>query len=311
LGFLQQFAALDSNFQYQGSSRSGFLGQEVSGSRNRDTNATAIPRADLFQSEFWQFKLDFFKGIDQQATMLQPRGGMDAIPKAFESRVSDRIIYNAEVTQIRKTTAGVQVSYIDQTSTETLITSDYCVCTIPATVLRNIPNDFSAGHQNEIQNFSYSQAGKLAFQSERFWEIDHNIFGGISWTDQDITQLWYPSNNFMGEQGIILGAYTFGSAQGARFATLTPTERISSGMQQGDSVHPQYSANVSNGISISWPNIPYQLGGWGVSQPNILLTEDENIFFAGEHLSILQGWQEGAILSAYSAIDLIVEKDIG
>jgi monoamine oxidase len=33
------------------------------------------------------------------------------------------------------------------------------------------------------------------------------------------------------------------------------------------------------------------------------------MFFAGEHLSILQGWQEGAILSAYHAIDLVVARD--
>jgi len=39
------------------------------------------------------------------------------------------------------------------------------------------------------------------------------------------------------------------------------------------------------------------------------LTPDENIFFAGEHLSILQGWQEGAILSAYHAIDQVVARD--
>lgn len=40
-----------------------------------------------------------------------------------------------------------------------------------------------------------------------------------------------------------------------------------------------------------------------------LLTADDNIYFAGEHLSILQGWQEGAILSAYHAINGIVAID--
>ena len=43
--------------------------------------------------------------------------------------------------------------------------------------------------------------------------------------------------------------------------------------------------------------------------PGTLLTPDDNIHYAGEHLSILQGWQEGAILSAYHAIDQIVAKD--
>ena len=112
----------------------------------------------------------------------------------------------------------------------------------------------------------------------------------------------------MAEQGIIVGAYTFGSAQGTRFSNLSPSARVTTGIDQANLIHSEYESNVINGISISWPKIPFQLGGWGTSVANILLTEDDNIFFAGEHLSILQGWQEGAILSAYSAIDLIVQK---
>ena len=61
--------------------------------------------------------------------------------------------------------------------------------------------------------------------------------------------------------------------------------------------------------TVSWPKVPFQLGAWGTSAPGVLLTPDENIFFAGEHLSILQGWQEGAILSAYHAIDQVVARD--
>lgn len=41
----------------------------------------------------------------------------------------------------------------------------------------------------------------------------------------------------------------------------------------------------------------------------MLLSADENFFFAGEHLSMLQGWQEGVILSAYQAIDGVVTHD--
>ncbi len=309
LGFLTQFASLDSNFSYQGSSRAGYAGQENSGSRNRETSIAPLARNEILSSEFWQFKLDFFKGINRQATMLQPVGGMDNIPNAFESRVGNNIVYEAVVTEIRKTTAGVRIVYTNQSGSDMNIDADYCVCSIPTPVLRSIANDFSAAHQMELNNFSYSRAGKLAFQAPRFWEVRHNIYGGISWTDQDITQLWYPSSGLGSDNGVILGGYTFGSAQGDRFAAQSVTQRIASGIEQANRIHPEYGNNVINGISISWPRMPYQLGGWGTSQANILLTEDENIFFAGEHLSILQGWQEGAILSAYSAIDLIVAKD--
>jgi monoamine oxidase len=60
---------------------------------------------------------------------------------------------------------------------------------------------------------------------------------------------------------------------------------------------------------VAWAKVPFQLGAWGTSDPGILLTPDDSIFFAGEHLSILQSWQEGAILSAYHAIDGIVARD--
>ena len=62
-------------------------------------------------------------------------------------------------------------------------------------------------------------------------------------------------------------------------------------------------------LSVAWAKVPFQLGAWGVSDPGVLLTPDDSLFLAGEHLSILQGWQEGAILSAYHAIDGIVARD--
>jgi monoamine oxidase len=76
-------------------------------------------------------------------------------------------------------------------------------------------------------------------------------------------------------------------------------------------LHPEYANEVDRGISVAWMKVPFQLGAWGTSDPGVLLTPDGNIFFAGEHLSILQSWQEGAILSAYHAIDGIVATDLG
>ncbi len=35
------------------------------------------------------------------------------------------------------------------------------------------------------------------------------IFGGISWTDHPIRQIWYPSNDFHGKKGVLTGAYNF------------------------------------------------------------------------------------------------------
>jgi monoamine oxidase len=189
------------------------------------------------------------------------------------------------------------------------LNADYCICAIPATVLRSIANNFAAPHRDAVDNFAYAAAGKIAFQSRRFWEQGHNIYGGISWTTQDITQIWYPNNGFGQANGVVVGAYLFGGPAGNNFANQALQTRIDTTVTQASVLHPEFGAEAIHGISVSWPKIPFQLGAWGVSDPGILLTPDGNIFFAGEHLSILQGWQEGAVLSAYHAIDLVVARD--
>ena len=215
---------------------------------------------------------------------------MDRIARAFETQVANSIITDAQVTEIRKVTDGVRIIY-DRISTPTQLDADFCVCTIPATVLRNIANDFSAAHLSEIANFNYAAAGKIAFQSRRFWEQDHNIYGGISWTTQDITQVWYPNGGLGQNNGILVGAYIFGGAVGTNFANQSPQQRINSAMAQGGVLHPEMTGEATRGISVAWSKVPFQLGAWGISSPLTLLTPDANIVFAGEHLSILQGWQ--------------------
>lgn len=306
LAMLREFGDLDSSYDYAGSSRGGFPGQETIGSRQRGAIVTPLQLQEMLADAFWQSRLDYTEDLDQQPTMLQPVGGMDQIARAFEAQVAGDIVFEAVVTDIRNTTAGVEVVYEDRFGTPVSIEADYCVCTIPATVLRSITNEFSGAHQAAINSFVYTSAGKLAFQSRRFWEQEHNIYGGISWTAADITQVWYPNHGFGKPSGILVGAYPFGGTAGNVFSAQTPQERINMAIAQGSGLHPEYGAEVERGVSVAWTKVPFQLGAWGVSEPGVLLAPDGNVFFAGEHLSILQGWQEGAILSAYHAIDGIV-----
>lgn len=309
LQMLKQFGDLTDTYDYVGTDRAGFPGQESTGSRQRGSTVTPLQLSDLLNETFWQNRQGFTHSLNQQSTMLQPVGGMDQIARAFEAEIASDVIYEALVSEVRKITGGVRVIYQDRFGASTTIDADYCICTIPASVLRSIPNDFSTSHKAAISNFSYTSAGKIAFQSRRFWEQDHNIYGGISWTNQDITQLWYPNSGLNQPTGVIVGAYIFDGTAGANFGNQMPAQRINTSIAQASAVHPEYANEVSRGISIAWSKVPLQLGAWGTSDPGILLTADENIFFAGEHLSILQGWQEGAILSAYHAIDGIVQTD--
>jgi monoamine oxidase len=306
LRMLQQFGDLDGQYGYAGTSRGGFPGQEDTGSRRRGELLSPLDLQELIGEAFWQLRLDYPHGLEQQPTMLQPVGGMDRIARAFEARLADEIVFEAVVTEIRKTADGVGIVYQDRFGTPLRLDADFCICTIPATVLRSIANDFSNAHQAAINGFVYASAGKLAFQSRRFWEQDHNIYGGISWTTSDITQIWYPNHGFGKATGILIGAYPFGGTAGDTFTGQSPAERINSSIAQAGDLHPGFANEVGRGISVAWARVPFQLGAWGTSDPGVLLTPDDGIFFAGEHLSILQSWQEGAVLSAYRAIDGIV-----
>ncbi len=309
LQMLREYGDLDGSFDYTGSERAGFPGQEDVGSRQRGERVDPLDLQTLIGDTFWQLRQDYSHELEQQPTMLQPVGGMDRIARAFEAQVSSNLILEAMVTEIRKTADGVRIVYENSSAVPMQLEADYCVCTIPATVLRSIANDFSGAHAAAISNFDYASAGKLAFQSRRFWEQQHNIYGGISWTTQDITQIWYPNNAFGKTDGVMLGAYTFGGASGDTFTAQSPQQRIDTSITQATALHAVFSGEVNHGISVAWAKVPFQLGAWGTSDPGILLTPDDSIFFAGEHLSILQSWQEGAILSAYHAIDGIVGRD--
>ncbi len=309
LVMLRNFGSLDGSNNYVGSSRAGFPGQESTGSRQRGELLAPLDLVDLISGTFFQSRSDFAEGLEQQPTLLQPTGGMDRIAEAFAARVSANLELEAVVSEIRKTASGARIVYTDRFGSAREVTADHCVCTLPATVLRNIANDFSPQHNTAIAAFNYTAATKIAFQSRRFWEQDNNIYGGISWTDQDITQIWYPSAGFGRQNGVVVGSYIFGGPAGNAFTAQTPQQRISSTLSQANALHPAFGSEATRGISVAWPKVPFQLGAWGVSDPGILQTPDDAIYFAGEHLSILQGWQEGAILSAYHAIDGIVTAD--
>lgn len=262
--------------------------------------------------------LGFEHQFDQQPTMFQPVGGMDGIAKAFEKRVGDRIRYQTEVQEIRRTPSGgvriVVTDLIEGTTRE--VYGDYCICTIPLSVLRNIPADFSPAMAEAIGAVPYMDVGKIALQfKRRFWEEDDRIYGGISWTDQNITQIFYPNYGYLGANGgVVIGYYHFGQ-DAAEVGRLSPAERQAHALTQGSRLHPQYDAEFQNSFSVAWQRIPYNLGGWaqwseeGRAKYYPVLNEpDGPIYLAGEHLTYLGGWMAGAFESAKAVVASLIER---
>lgn len=243
--------------------------------------------------------------FQQQPLMFQPVGGMDQIPKALESKLPGKITFGCEVTEIRQSPAGVRIVYKTENGQKKEITGDYCVCTIPLPVLKNIEADFTSEMKNAIKSINYATTGKIGFQfKERFWENEDRILGGITTTNMDISQIWYPSNNFLSSKGILIGYYNFGQ-NAVDYGNLSLSTRESRALSQGAKIHPQYSKYFETSYSVAWHKIKYNEGGWASYSASdrknyypVLNQPQGRIHLAGEHLSYLTGWMAGAFESA-------------
>ncbi len=308
--FLRTFGALDRDLAYHGSSRRGYTEPPGAG----EAAGAVAPPLDLrrlLQTSFWRAPLAFGEFYTQAATMMQPVGGMGRIGEAFGRHLDDVITYNAEVIRLGRTGEGAEIVWRDRRSGQTQAWhTDRVICTLPCPVLRELNADFSPQVKAALAAPAYVAAGKIAFQADRrFWELDEQIYGGISWTSRDITQIWYPSAGLHAEKGILLGAYIWSDEIGQHFAAKTPEQRATDSLADGAAVHPNYAKWLRLGISVAWPNIPFTRGGWaewdtaGRNQAYpVLLRGDGPFLFAGEHLSYVTGWQEGAVLSAHHAL---------
>jgi monoamine oxidase len=252
---------------------------------------------------------------EQQMTMLQPVGGMDRILKAFERHVGKDIEYKAEVREIRKSTEGARVIYADSTGKTKEITGDYCICTIPLPVLSNIASDFSSSVLRAIDSVAYYEAGKIGLQfKRRFWEEDDHIYGGISRTNMDIHQIFYPSNGFLSKKGTLVGYYNFGD-KAVKVGSLSHAEREKLALEQGSRIHPQYMKEFETSFSLAWHKIRYSQGAFATYTSEsrerfypALLQPDGPVYFAGEHTSYLTAWMAGAFESARRSVRDLHER---
>ena len=316
LAMLRSYGDLDPDHLYQGSSRGGYRRERINAGLEAGDVNDPLDLSELLKSDFWEYKLHYSQFLNSNPTLMQPVGGMDAIARAFERRVGPMIRYGSVVTGIRKTPDGARIVYRDtRTGADEAIDADFAICTIPAPVLKDVPSDFSPEVRAALASVEFVPAVKIAFQAHRrFWEEDHAIYGGISWTDQDITQIWYPANGYHRARGVILGAYIWDHEPCMRFAGMSPAERLRAATAEGERIHPGYSSELESGVSRAWAKVPFQKGGWpeyGDGVPEALTRPDGPLHVCGDQITALPGWQEGAALAAHVAVNAIGERVAG
>ena len=319
---LKSWGALDGNYAYKANLISadfrGYARDPGGGVGAAPIAGELINLSDILKSRLWRY-LQNFALHTFQTTMFQPVGGMDMIGKAFAREVGDVIRYDAKVTRIQQDDVGVTVTYTDLKSplTPQQAKADWCVCTIPLSILSQLPIDVGNRMKAAIDAVPYTSSVKIGLQfKRRFWEEDEAIYGGISYTDLPIRQIAYPNTGFnRAGRGVLLGAYLFDGPNAYEFTSMPPAERVRRAVEFGAGIHPQYHAEFENGIAVAWHRMPFTLGCAGnwtekarAEHYDNLCQIDGRIVLAGEHASYLPAWQEGAILSSLDAITRLHER---
>jgi monoamine oxidase len=180
---------------------------------------------------------------------------------------------------------------------------------MPLTIVKTLDADFSPAVKQVIDSIGYDSAYKVAWEAPRFWEKENAIYGGLSYLQQTVGVVWYPSARLFSERGVVVAGYSI--ENGTAFGALPTVEaKLDASRQAIELLHPGHSKDLSRPMYISWGKIPYNLGAWisgfgrsGDVSTEPLLVPDRRVYFAGDHTSHLVGWQEGAALSSYRVIN--------
>lgn len=308
---LVDWGQLDPDLMFRHSESAGFAIEPAAG------NVTGKPRdamilASLLHPIAWKTSA-FHDAIDMQATMLQPVGGMDRIPMALAAKLGNVIKLNAEIIGLSRKGAGVEAIWRDSAGARHAVTADHCICTIPFPVLAGIDNDFAADRKAVVAGADNGDSVKIAFQSSRFWEANDHIYGGLSFTDRDTFMTWYPSGRFLHEKGILVAGYSFGE-RATRLGSLPLADSHAYARETIERLHPGQSGKLTDGLTVHWSRIPYSLGIEGAlarKDPagyTLMSEPDGPYLFAGEHLAHVGAWQQGAIVSAWRAVNAIAAR---
>ncbi len=303
LEFLLNEGDLDPDtYAYTGSSRRGFTTWPSVASMGEKDPAHEM--LALLKNSYTDH-LHRANEFEYQPALFQPVGGMDMLAKALYAKVKDVVRFGCAAKEIRKNgTAGAKVIYTEGAETKELL-SDFLICTLPPTILRSVPNDFSPLVKNTINVVPFQGSARIGLQfKRRFWEEDDRVFGGITWTNQPINEIYYPSHGFFQKKGVLIGYYMFGPASD-QLAAMKPEERIEYALKQGEKIHPQYRKEFDNAFSVNWNTVPHIKGCLSHFPEKLVKTlypmvtkPDGPLYLAGDWASHLGGWQAGAFESA-------------
>lgn len=296
-----------------------------------------IPLEEVLASGFWNNGTYQPEDWFWQPSLLQPVGGMDRIEERLRedvTKLGGTIRLSSPVQRILFDTSAKQ--WVVVPGGGPLVRADVCISNIPAPLLEPLidaetMNRFPESFRRALQTIFAMPAGrrgflgptcKVGWQARReLWQKPSEdrvapIYGGISRTDHPMSQIWYPSDRFEDELGVLTGAYN-ARGHAEDWGRKSPSWRVEQAREGARQLAGErFARGLDKGISIAWQNMRYLRGGWaqwqnvrdGVKTYNALIHGDHerNFFICGDQASQLPGWKEGAVASALYVLEMLL-----
>ena len=277
-----------------GQDRRGYLEGHTPGAWfNGDKMNPAFDLNDILKAEAWEPGLFNDMHVYWQASLMQPRGGMDRLwvniltkplPEEIGGSLIDKglIKLNSPVVGIERSDTGLKIMWQQKGDRGNVTATqedefDFCISTMnPHHLGKAIGSGFDPQTKDQLALVPSTPACKVGWQSRgRWFEDEYSIYGGISWIDDTrsendtlMSQMWYPSQDFHTRNAVLTGAYNSGDAA-TWFAQLPFEERLARAAKGGAKLHGVSEETFKNdyvyydrGLSVAWENAPYQIGGW-------------------------------------------------
>jgi monoamine oxidase len=280
-------------------------------------------------ASFLEVLLDYFSLL--RTEQVEIVGGMSRLTDCLAGKLKKPILFNQRVEKI--IVDDVNTTVISGTHRAKY---DQLICTLPApaVALLDFEPSLPTACLVPMRSMHYARASKtLVRVSRRTWEEVDGIAGGGSFSDQLFQQCWYPSDNVAFQSknglrygdprprsrtksqgpGVLTASYTWESKT-SRIDALSEHERTHEILSALRVLHPQLIVHIEDVIHHSWSSIP-GLGGGAFAylmpgehrRHQRLVTEASNAFgsrlsFAGEHMSTMHAWIQGAIMSALDCV---------
>ena len=241
--------------------------------------------------------------------MMESPGGNSRIPEKLATAVKGPIHKGSPVTKISSGQSGVEVTCANGASYK----GDYCVITVPFSVLRGITIDPPLqGLQKEaVEQLPYTAITQYFLVPKRpYWDDDR--LPPLMWTDTAIERV-FPQRDPDG-QLLSLTCWIDG-ASAIRLDAMPEADQIAFVLGELARIRPSTKGNLDVARIVSWAREPYSKGAYSNYRPGqatrlkpVMGNPWQRMHFAGEHTAFASPGMEGAMESAERVADEVIAR---